>query len=102
MRRRAEHVELRVTDSGVGISPENMVRIFDPFFTTRSGGTGLGLANVERILRAHGGSVSVYSKQGQGTSFMLCLPLDIQQVERSRGAFVRPEPGAEEVIEVDG
>ncbi|MCK6505914.1 ATP-binding protein [Myxococcota bacterium] len=102
MRRRADHVELRVTDSGVGISPENMVRIFDPFFTTRSGGTGLGLANVERIMRAHGGSVSVYSKPGQGTSFMLCLPLLGQEVEWSRGAIARLDSGAEEVIEVDG
>lgn len=102
VRQRADHLEIRVVDTGVGISPGQLRKIFDPFFTTRSGGTGLGLANVERIVRAHGGHVSVYSKPGQGTSFMLCFPLDPKHVDRSSGAFGRADDGADEVIEVDG
>lgn len=102
VRQRADHVDVRITDTGVGIPPEQLGRIFDPFFTTRSGGTGLGLANVDRIVRAHGGYVSVYSKPGQGTSFMLCFPLAPQHVDRSHGAFGGADDGADVVIEVDG
>ena len=89
-------------DTGVGIPGDQLRRIFDPFFTTRSGGTGLGLANVERIMRAHGGSVSVYSKAGQGTSFMLCFPLAPQDVDDRPVGLRWADSGAEEVIEVDG
>lgn len=64
-----------VTDNGVGIAPSDLARIFDPFYTTRSGGTGLGLANVERITRAHGGEVHVESEPGEGTTFRLRFPL---------------------------
>jgi len=68
--------EMEVEDEGVGIPIEQIDRIFDPFYTTRSGGTGLGLANVERIVRAHEGDVSVRSKTGQGTCFTLRFPGD--------------------------
>jgi len=102
VRQRPDHMELRVLDTGVGIPGDQLRRIFDPFFTTRSGGTGLGLANVERIMRAHGGSVSVYSKAGQGTSFMLCFPLAPQDVDDRPVGLRWADSGAEEVIEVDG
>ena len=68
--------ELEVEDQGVGIPVGQIDRIFDPFYTTRSGGTGLGLANVERIVRAHHGDVSVRSKEGEGTCFTLRFPRD--------------------------
>jgi len=68
--------EMDVEDEGVGIPMEQIDRIFDPFYTTRSGGTGLGLANVERIVRAHNGDVSVRSKEGEGTCFTLRFPGD--------------------------
>ena len=67
---------LEVADEGVGIPIDRIDRIFDPFYTTRSGGTGLGLANVERIVRAHNGEVSVQSKEGEGTCFTLRFPGD--------------------------
>jgi len=54
-------------------------KIFDPFYTTRSGGTGLGLAMVDRIAREHGGEVWVQSEPGSGTTFALWLPLGDEQ-----------------------
>ncbi|MCB9777782.1 MAG: hypothetical protein H6742_04395 [Alphaproteobacteria bacterium] len=100
LRRRADHVSLRMSDTGVGIQPDQLRSIFDPFFTTRAGGTGLGLANVERIVRGHGGSVSVYSKPGQGTTFMIALPVAVEDHEVA--AMGRFDMGENEVIEVDG
>ncbi len=64
-----------VADDGVGMSPDALRRIFDPFYTTRSGGTGLGLANVDRIVRAHGGRIEVESTPGKGTRFRLMFPV---------------------------
>ena len=80
---------LTITDDGVGISPAALRSIFDPFYTTRSGGTGLGLANVERVARAHGGTVDVGSEPGQGTRFVVRLPID--------GPELAPEPPTSEV-----
>jgi two-component system sensor histidine kinase PilS (NtrC family) len=68
-------LRIDITDDGVGIDPFALRRIFDPFYTTRSGGTGLGLANVERIVRAHDGTIEVESTPGEGTSFTIRLPL---------------------------
>jgi two-component system, NtrC family, sensor histidine kinase AtoS len=67
-------VVIEVEDNGRGISPENLNKIFNPFFSTKSNGTGLGLAAVRRILRAHNGRVEVQSKLGKGSVFRLYLP----------------------------
>ena len=77
---------LRVSDEGVGIARDRLERIFDPFYTTRTGGTGLGLANVERIVRAHGGSVSVSSSEGRGTTFTLWIPPDAVRAVTAGGS----------------
>lgn len=66
---------LSFTDTGCGIDPASMVTVFEPFFTTKQGGTGLGLANVYRILEAHKGSIAVESQLGSGTRFTISLPL---------------------------
>ncbi|MDJ0861389.1 MAG: ATP-binding protein [Gammaproteobacteria bacterium] len=68
-------VEIRVADDGQGISPEVRERLFDPFFTTRSGGTGLGLSVVQAVVQSHGGTVTVDSEPGKGSSFSLQLPV---------------------------
>ena len=68
-----------VSDEGNGIDPLEVSKIFDPFYTTRSGGTGLGLAMVDRIAREHGGEVWVQSEPGSGTTFALWLPLGDEQ-----------------------
>jgi signal transduction histidine kinase len=78
VRTRAEdsHLCIDIEDNGVGMNEKTQKQIFDPFFTTKraKGGTGLGLAIVYRILEEHGGSISVKSKQGSGTTFTVRLP----------------------------
>ncbi|MEO1765863.1 sensor histidine kinase [Thiobacter aerophilum] len=71
----ADAVVFVVEDSGPGIEPAHLERIFEPFFTTRAEGTGLGLAIVRSVAEAHGGSVAVDSRLGQGSTFTLRLPL---------------------------
>ena len=58
-----------VADTGVGIAPEHMEKIFEPLFTTRAEGIGLGLAIVENLVQANGGTISVESAPGRGTRF---------------------------------
>jgi two-component system sensor histidine kinase PilS (NtrC family) len=66
-------VEIHITDSGDGISPENLQLIFNPFFTTKACGTGLGLSIVHRLLEVYGGCLDVESQIGQGTVATLKL-----------------------------
>jgi two-component system NtrC family sensor kinase len=70
-------VEIEVTDTGTGISPEHLQRIFDPFFTTKATGrgTGLGLSVSYGIIKEHAGKVDVRSTPGKGTSFRLEFPV---------------------------
>jgi len=68
-------VEVRISDTGVGITGENLKKIFDPFFSTRERGSGLGLAIVHNIVHAHNGSIDVESREKEGTVFSITLPL---------------------------
>jgi two-component system sensor histidine kinase HydH len=63
-----------VSDTGSGISPEDLTRIFDPFFTTKGHGTGLGLSISYEIVKAHQGDLRVTSKLGEGTTIIVSLP----------------------------
>ncbi|MDK2860847.1 MAG: two-component system, NtrC family, sensor histidine kinase HydH [Thermodesulfobacterium sp.] len=68
-------VVISVKDTGEGIPEELLDKVFEPFFTTKVTGSGLGLACVEKIVREHGGKVSVFSKKGEGTEFKVFLPI---------------------------
>jgi signal transduction histidine kinase len=81
-----EGVVLEVSDDGEGIPKAALDRIFDPFFTTKDDGkgVGLGLAVVYGIVESHGGKIEVRTREGQGTTFEVTLPLE---------AEVKPEAG---------
>jgi PAS domain S-box-containing protein len=68
-------IQVSVTDTGSGISPEAQQRIFEPFFTTKARGTGLGLSIARRIIEEHHGTITVETKEGLGTSFIIQLPI---------------------------
>jgi len=72
--KKTDFLALRISDSGLGIKKENLTKIFDRYYTTKETGTGLGLAVVERIISAHGGTLNVESTEGTGTTFTLYLP----------------------------
>ncbi len=67
-------VRITVTDTGPGMAPEVVDRVFEPYYSTKPGGTGLGLPTSRRIAEEHGGSLTVHSEPGRGTSFVLTLP----------------------------
>jgi signal transduction histidine kinase len=68
-------VEILIRDNGKGMSPEIKEKIFDLYFTTQEGGSGMGLPMARRIFDDHGGSIEVESKEGEGTTFNVWLPL---------------------------
>ena len=67
-------VEVVITDTGSGISGKHRDKIFQVYYSTKSGGTGLGLPMVKRIIEEHNGSVSFQSEEGKGTSFTVFVP----------------------------
>ena len=68
------HVLITFVDTGGGMSAENLSRVFEPYFTTKPSGTGLGLVIVRRIVREHGGELSIESGKGKGLSLTIRLP----------------------------
>ncbi len=74
-----ENVFITVADTGCGISPEIMGSIYEPFLTTKTGGSGLGLLIVRRIIKEHGGTITLASRPNQGTNITVFLP----RVERA-------------------
>lgn len=69
-----EFVNFEVSDTGSGISAENVCKIFEPYFSTKETGTGLGLAIVHKIVEIHNGIIEIDSKEGEGTKFTVKLP----------------------------
>jgi two-component system sensor histidine kinase PilS (NtrC family) len=69
-----DHLEIRVTDMGEGIAPNELFHVFEPFYSTKASGSGLGLALVHRIIQDHGGDIDVRSAPGFGTTFTMTLP----------------------------
>jgi signal transduction histidine kinase len=76
--RQGNFVELSVTDTGVGMTPEDLERCFELYYSTKKGGTGLGLSTTRRIVEEHDGTITVVSEKGRGTSFSIVLPLLVE------------------------
>ena len=99
------HVLLTVSDTGCGMDREIMDHVFDPFFTTKEvgKGTGLGLASVYGIVKAHGGYIQCYSDPGLGSTFRVYLPAvelgDVAQIEQMPEPLLRG--GSETILVVD-
>jgi signal transduction histidine kinase len=68
-------VELRVSDEGAGLTPEECERLFTPYYTTKQHGTGLGLAIVQSVIADHNGTISAESRKPTGATFIISLPL---------------------------
>jgi len=78
-------VQVSIKDSGCGISKEDLTKIFEPFYTTKEQrGTGLGLAVVWGIIDKHGGTITVKSKEGEGSVFTILLPISEELLPRNR------------------
>ena len=71
---------IKVVDTGIGIPKADLEHLFEPFFTRKTRGTGLGLANVKRILEQHGGRVEIESTLGAGTTVLMWLPMEISEI----------------------
>ena len=71
---RAESIELRVSDTGQGLTAEECERLFTPYYTTKQHGTGLGLAIVQSVVADHAGTIAVESSAGRGATFIITLP----------------------------
>jgi two-component system sensor histidine kinase HydH len=70
----ADGIDIKISDTGCGISPKDLTKIFDPYYTTKSSGTGLGLAITHNIIEAIGGQIKVSSTQDKGTVFTIQIP----------------------------
>ena len=73
-RREAQKAVIEVSDTGIGLRPEECARIFTPYYTSKQHGSGLGLAIVQSVVSDHGGTITVRSQPGKGTAFVIELP----------------------------
>jgi len=89
----ARPLQIRITDTGVGIPSDQLGRIFQPFFTTKAQGTGLGLAIAARVVEEHGGRITVESAVGKGTAFTISLPTAPPTERGRRGQHVTQSSG---------
>ncbi len=88
-----EAARIEITDTGSGIAPESLPQIFEPYFSTKETGTGLGLAIVKKVIDDHGGTISVESKPGAGTTFIIKLPAaatTLQKVQEKQDSGLLP------------
>jgi CheY-like chemotaxis protein len=98
------HIQLSVTDTGIGMDAATVLRIFEPFFTTKGPGrgTGLGLSTVYGIVRQSGGTIDVESEPGHGTTFRVNLPVEVETVTEEVVAAPPPvAPGWETILLVE-
>jgi PAS domain S-box-containing protein len=98
-----DYVVVAVSDTGIGIPPENLDKIFDPFFTTKQDGSGLGLATSYSIVQKHGGTIIAESKLGEGTVISVFLPAapGARRSAESKSQQKRPERGHGRILVMD-
>ena len=97
------YARLRVADTGPGIEPEHLDRVFEPYFTTKAGGdgSGLGLAMVNGIVKAHRGFIEVENSPGEGVAFQLFFPIIDEELEVKPAMLEAPPVGTEHLLIVD-
>jgi PAS domain S-box-containing protein len=97
------YIEIKVSDTGVGIAPEIIGSIFDPYFTTKDPGegTGMGLAMVHGIIENYGGKISVDSQLGKGTTFIIYLPITKKRSGQDEYVSEKLPKGKEHILFVD-
>jgi len=78
--RTAEMIRLEIADTGRGIGEEEAKKIFEPFYTTKEQGLGLGMPYAKKIIDQHGGTISLSSRAGQGTTISIALPAAQKEV----------------------
>ncbi|ACL05273.1 CBS sensor hybrid histidine kinase [Desulfatibacillum aliphaticivorans] len=98
-----EYVELRISDTGIGILPDNLKCVFDPYFTTKSvdKGTGMGLSIVYGIVKGYNGAIHIESQPGQGTTVFLYLPVTKQEDFKRADLQIHMQKGHESILFVD-
>jgi len=98
-----EYIEINVTDTGMGISPQHINTIFDPYFTTKAvgEGTGMGLAVVHGIVENYGGQITVESAVGKGTCFTIYLPITKKRKVHTHSEKKDLPLGTENILFVD-
>ena len=98
-----EYLKLTVSDTGHGMSPEVLDRVLDPFFTTKATGkgTGMGLSVVHGIVKSHGGTMTVESEPGEGTTVEILLPKYSDEIELETAEMPAPVGGNERILLVD-
>ena len=101
--RPGDYIEIKVTDTGMGISPQHIHTIFEPYFTTKpvGEGTGMGLAVVHGIVESYGGKILVNSTIGQGTCFTIYLPITKKRKVHTHSAKKDLPLGTENILFVD-
>ena len=98
-----DYLEIKVSDTGIGIPPDILGSIFEPYFTTKATGegTGMGLALVHGIVESYGGKISVESSVGKGSTFTICLPITRKSGIKSHDEAMDLPTGTERILFVD-
>ena len=96
-----KYIRISIEDSGMGIAAEHLPKIFTPYFTTKPKGSGLGLATSYSIINKHGGVITVTSKVGTGTAFLIYLPASDKEVPKKEKAEPAAITGSGRILIMD-